>query len=52
MAKPIKHTPVLTGKNAVNFWNVIESNSHKKVDKSVLASIRQNAAKLQSILKN
>lgn len=51
MAKPIKHTPVLTGKDAVNFWNVIENNSNKKVDESVLISIRQNADKLKNIFR-
>lgn len=50
MAKPIKNTPVLTGKDAVNFLNNLEQNKSKKVDKAYLLSIRENAKKLQSIL--
>ncbi|MEO5562386.1 MAG: hypothetical protein ABIR18_03100 [Chitinophagaceae bacterium] len=50
MAKPIKNTPILTGKDAINFINHLEQNKMKKVDKSFLLSIREKAIKLQSIL--
>jgi len=52
MAKPIKNTPVLTGRDAVNFFAKIEENKDKKVDQSRLVSIREDAHKLRSILKN
>jgi hypothetical protein len=51
MAKPIKNTPVLEGKDAVNFFAKIEENKDKKVDKAYLLSIRENARQLQSIFR-
>ncbi|HEY8687642.1 MAG TPA: hypothetical protein VIM07_00290 [Chitinophagaceae bacterium] len=51
MAKPIKHTPVLKGKDATNFYTKIEENRYKKVDADYLLSIRHEAQKLKSILK-
>ena len=50
MAKPIKNTPVLTGKDAVNFFNNLDMNKDKKVDRGVILSIREAAKKMQSIL--
>jgi hypothetical protein len=49
MAKPIKNTPVLTGKDAVNFLAKLEQNKSKKVDDAYLLSIREDAKKLRSI---
>jgi len=51
MAKPIKNTPVLKGKDAINFLTNLDSNKGKKVDSSQLTSIQKNAQKLKSILK-
>ena len=34
MAKPVRETPVLTGKNAVRFQKILERNIDKKVSKS------------------
>lgn len=51
MAKPIKHTPVLKGRDARNFYIKMEENKDKKVDVNYLMSIRQEAQKLKSILK-
>ena len=36
MAKPIKNTPVLKGKDAINFYAKIEENRSKKVDRATL----------------
>ncbi len=52
MAKPIKHTPIVKGNDAVNFFKLLEENKHKKIDKSIILSMRQNAQKLKSVLKN
>lgn len=49
MAKPIQSTPVLKGKDAVNFLRQIEENKNKKADKSLLEDIRNSAKKLQDI---
>ena len=51
MAKPIKHTPILRGKEAVTFHQTIESNRNKKVDSIAVASIMKNAQKLKDLLK-
>lgn len=34
MARPIKETPVLTGKDADRFQKIIKANEHKKVSTS------------------
>ena len=49
MAKPIKNTPVLEGKDAVNFFTKLEENKDKKVDRARLLAIRESAQQLQSI---
>jgi hypothetical protein len=49
MAKPIKNTPVLEGKDAVNFFTRLEANRDKKVDRTRLLAIRESAQQLQSI---
>jgi hypothetical protein len=51
MAKPIKNTPVLEGKDAINFFSKLQENKDKKVDKAYLLSIREEAKKLQSIFR-
>ncbi len=50
MAKPIKKTPILKGKDAINFHNLIESNKGKKVDKQTFTAFQKNAQLLQSLL--
>ncbi|HEX7357939.1 MAG TPA: hypothetical protein VF270_09545 [Ignavibacteriaceae bacterium] len=52
MAKPIKITPVLKGKDAVNFLNKLDIQSHKKVSRDFLLSIRKDAQKLKAIYIN
>jgi len=52
MAKPIKHTPILKGKDAINFFAQMEENKSKKVDFKSVLSIRNDAAKLRSLLRN
>lgn len=49
MAKPIKETPVLTGKDAEKFMQSMKDNSGKKIDPKELAKMRENFSKLQSI---
>jgi hypothetical protein len=49
MAKPIKNTPVLEGKDAINFFKKLEENKDKKVDRARLLDIRESAQRLQSI---
>jgi hypothetical protein len=51
MAKPITHTPILTGKDAVNFYARMAENKDKKVSINQLVTIREEAKKLKSILK-
>ncbi len=34
MARPIKETPILTGKDAVRFKEIIKENEHRKVPNS------------------
>jgi hypothetical protein len=50
MAKPIKSTPILKGKDAINFYAKLEENKSKKVDKATLLAIRESAMQLRSIL--
>lgn len=51
MAKPIKNTPVLKGKEAINFNKTIDVNRDKKVSVDSLTSIRNDAMKLKELLK-
>jgi len=51
VAKPIKNTPVLEGKDAINFFTKLEQNKDKKVDQVRLLAIRESARQLQSILR-
>jgi hypothetical protein len=50
MVKQIKDTPVLTGRDAIKFFNNLENNKCKKVSRDVVLSIRESAKKLESIL--
>ncbi len=52
MAKPIKNTPVLEGKDAINFFTKLEENRDKKVDRARLLAIRESAQQLQSIYRS
>ena len=52
MAKPINHTPVVKGKDAVNFYNHIQENKDKKVDDATITSIKKDANLLKSLLRN
>ena len=49
MAKPIKETPVLKGKDAVNFIKKMKENSKKKIDPAIIAKMHENFSRLQSI---
>jgi hypothetical protein len=49
MAKPIKNTPVLEGKDAINFFAKLEENRNKKVDRAHLLAIRESARQLRAI---
>lgn len=51
MAKPIKNTPTLEGKDAITFFEKLKENKNKKVDKAYLLSILEQAQQLKSILK-
>jgi len=51
MAKPIKNTPVLEGKDAVNFFIKLQENKDKKADRTHLSDIRESARQLQSIFR-
>ncbi|MCD9574422.1 hypothetical protein [Flavobacterium soyae] len=51
MAKPIKNTPVLKGKEAVDFYKTIDLNRDKKVSIDSLTAIRTDANKLKELLK-
>jgi hypothetical protein len=49
MARPIKPTPVLKGKDAVNFFKNIAN--HRKVSKEDIDSLKKNAAALRECFK-
>jgi hypothetical protein len=49
MAKPIKETPILTGKDAMNFSQLMKEAEAKKVSAAQLNQIKQNAERLKSI---
>ncbi len=49
MAKPIKETPLLKGKDAKKFLSNKEESSTKKIDAKEVAKIKENFGKLQSI---
>lgn len=41
MARPIKETPILTGKDAVRFKKIIQENERRKVSASEIQKGRQ-----------
>lgn len=49
MAKPIKETPVLKGKDAVNFIKSMKETEKVKVKKSVKKRIKKNFNSLNAI---
>ena len=49
MAKPIKETPVLKGKHAKRFLEIIKISSEKKVSASDLKRMRASFNKLSNI---
>lgn len=51
MAKPIKITPVLRGKDAVVFLNKVNEKKHPTSNETKLKSIRKDANALKSIFK-
>ena len=51
MAKPIKETPILKGKDAVDFLKDIENPENKKITAEVAVRIKENFDKLQAIAK-
>lgn len=51
MAKPIKETPILRGKDASKFLKAIEENKTKKVSAEELARINKNYERLKAMAK-
>jgi hypothetical protein len=51
MARPIKETPILTGKDSKLFTQRMKEAEAKPVDVAELARIRENFAKLNAIAK-
>lgn len=51
MAKPIKNTPVLRGKEALSFYDIIKSNRNKTVSQDSLNAILSDAKSLKQLLK-
>lgn len=49
MAKPIKETPVLEGKDAKKFMQNLHSSSNHKLDETSRAKIKTSFDKLNSI---
>lgn len=51
MAKPIKETPILTGKDAVAFVDRMNASKNTPVNVKERARIRENFARLNAIAK-
>jgi len=49
MAKPIKETPLLQGKDAVRFVETMKNTSAKKVDQKELERMRESFNKIKAI---
>jgi hypothetical protein len=49
MAKPIKETPVLHGKDAVRFIETIKNNSTKKADSIEIEKMRESFRNIKAI---
>lgn len=52
MATPIKETPILTGRDASNFFKKMKESETEKVSETELAKIKQNAQRLKTIFKD
>lgn len=52
MAKPIKETPVLKGKDAKKFLTKILEVQDKKIDDKKLSEMKENFSKINSIVKS
>jgi hypothetical protein len=51
MAQDIKPTPVIRGKDAINFAKKLEDNKTKKVDKEILLTIYKDSQIIRSMIK-
>lgn len=51
MAKPIKDTPTLKGKDAKRFLTKFQKSSSEKLASSQIAKMRENFSKMNSIAK-
>jgi len=51
MAKQIKETPILSGRNAKRFTKIIEKNKEKQASKSEYDRVMNNYNKLKAKLK-
>ncbi|MEK7109663.1 MAG: hypothetical protein AAB876_00420 [Patescibacteria group bacterium] len=51
MAKQIKETPILSGRNAERFTKIIEKNKEKQASKSEYDRVMNNYNKLKAKLK-
>ena len=49
MAKPIKETPVLRGKDAVRFVEIMKINSTKKVSANEMAKMMDSFKRIKAI---
>jgi len=49
MAKPIKETPILTGKDASNFMENMRSAKGKKISPAELSRMKENFRKIESL---
>jgi hypothetical protein len=52
MAKPIKETPVLKGKDAKKFLQRIVETQDKKIDSKQLTKMKENFSKLNAIARS
>jgi hypothetical protein len=51
MAKPIKITPVLRGRDAINFLNKLKDNKQSSSNASVLSNIVKEAEAFKALFK-
>lgn len=51
MAKPIKETPVLTGKDAKDFLAKMEQANSERITREVRERMRENYSQVQAIAK-
>lgn len=50
MAKPIKETPILTGRDAVNFFQQMKKAESNKVSDAELAKVKQGADRIKALI--